>query len=85
MSTHLETTHKKEWGEYLADKKETDGLKAAEEDSIDDQDETENLGVTICYRRTHKKRKSFSQQNLPDVWVPMLTLIQEPKPSIKEF
>ena len=49
MSTHLETTHKKEWGEYLADKKETDGLKAAEEDSIDDQDETENLGVTICY------------------------------------
>ena len=67
MSTHLETTHKKEWGEYLADKKETDGLKAAEEDDIDDQDETENLGVTICYRRTHKKRKYFSQQNLPDV------------------
>ena len=54
MSTHLETTHKKEWGEYLADKKETDGLKAAEEDDIDDQDETENLGEPIFNLKSHR-------------------------------
>ena len=38
MSTHLESAHKKEWGEYLIKKREREGWKEAEED------ETEDLG-----------------------------------------
>ena len=73
MSTHLESTHKREWGEYLTKKNEKDGVKAAEEAAIEDQDETENLGVQIFNLKSHKKRKSFFQQNLPDMFESQVT------------
>ena len=73
MSTHLESAHKKEWGEYLVKKREREGLKAAEEEQLEEADETEDLGVSIFNLRTHKKRKSFFQQNLPGMLESQMT------------
>ena len=52
MSTHLESAHKKEWGEYLVKKREREGLKAAEDEQLAEEDETEDLGVPIFNLRT---------------------------------
>ena len=67
MSTNLESTHKKDWGEYLIKKREREGLKAAEDEQFAEEDETEDLGVPIFKLKSTQSRNNFFQQNLPDM------------------
>ena len=84
MSTHLESTQKKECGEYLIKKREREGLKAAEDEQLAEEDETEDLGVPIFNLRTQKKRKSFFQQNLPGMLESHMTYdVNDPRAKAK--
>ena len=67
MRCHLKTCHAREWQEFLSKEKDQDGAKAAADEDKMEADETEHLGVPIFDLRSQKKRKSFFQQNLPDM------------------
>ena len=67
MRGHLKSCHTNEYEELLAKENEIGAANAATEQEDREADEAENLGVPIFNLRTHKKRKSFFQQNLPDM------------------
>ena len=67
MRSHLKTCHNKQWQEFLSSEKDQEEAKVAEEEKNLEADETEHAGVPLFDLRSHKKRKSFFQQNLPEM------------------
>ena len=67
MRSHLFAVHQKEWNEFLGKEQKDEDTKAIETEEAFEEDETENAGVNLFDLRTHKKRKSFFQQNLPEM------------------
>ena len=65
MRGHLKSCHKGEYDELLAKEKEVEAANVSTEATEADADETENLGVPIFNLKSHKKRTTFFQQNLP--------------------
>ena len=84
MKTHLMAIHQKEYGEFLAKEKTQDATKAADDEEKRDADETENMGDSPFNLRTHKRRKTFFQQNLPDMVDSMVTYeARDPRARVK--
>ena len=73
MRSHLKTSHAKELKEFQEKEKDQDVDKAASEQEHLEADETENAGVQLFNLNSHKKRKIFFQQNLPDMVESMQT------------
>ena len=73
MRSHLKKCHEKEWLEFLTKEKKLTDEKAAIEEQEAEADETEDLGAPIFNLKSHKKRKTFFQQNLPDMVESQLT------------
>ena len=67
MRSHLKTAHMKEWQEFLSSEKDQEDEHAAIEEQEIEADETENGSVPLFNLRSHKKRKNFFQQNLPEM------------------
>ena len=67
MRSHIKTSHSKEWQEFLGTEKEQQEAKFALENVEMENNESENGGATIFNLRSQKKRKSFFQQNLPEL------------------
>ena len=61
------TAHGKEWQEFLTKERKVQEAKLDDREEVLEADETENGGVPLFNLNTHKKRKSFFQQNLPDM------------------
>ena len=84
LRTHLSSHHKKEWNEFLAKDQKQEETKDAEAERLIEEDETENMGVPLFNLRTHKKRKSFFQQNLPDMVEARISYeAQDPRAKVK--
>ena len=84
LRTHLSSHHKKEWNEFLAKDQKQEETKDAEAAKMTEEDETENMGVPLFQLRTHKKRKSFFHQNLPDMVEARLTYeAEDPRAKVK--
>ena len=59
-------------------------MKDADAAKVTEEDKTENMGVPIFHLNSHKKRKSFFQQNLPDMLESKLTYdAQDPRAKVK--
>ena len=67
MRSHLKNCHAKEWQEFLSTEKDVEDAKAAADEQVAEADETESGGVPLFDLRSSKKRRSFFQQNLPEM------------------
>ena len=83
MRTHL-MTHAKEWQEFLKKDAKVQADKKVDDEDDPEADETEFNDTLLFNLRTHKKRKSFFQQNLPEMVESQITYeVNDPRAKVK--
>ena len=84
MRTRLSSHHKNEWNEIVVKNQTQEEKKAEDADNKAEEEETENMGVTIFHLNSHKKRKSFFQLNLHDMVESRMTYeANDPRAKVK--